>query len=184
MGKQKTKYGYTPQKVDYKVFIFALIPLASAFLYVLSLALMWTVDFPGTKIPLLYPMDFFSIVGLLVYLGFMFLWGWIGTRCAKSGIVFWKLLIGVNIVPILAALLYYVGLIIQGSEGIKDSIFEVIGASGCGFASYTGTMLYYIVSVEFINYIEVGLDLAFMLGVFAIGYSIGVSKKKTTKNSK
>ena len=178
MGNKRVKYGYTPEKVNYKVFLIALVALGSAFLYVLSLSL--TIDL-GI---FLKPMDFFSIVGLVVYAGYMVLWGWIGARCAKSGIVFWKLLLGVNIFPILCTLVYYFGLIIAGSKDIIGSIYEVIGGFGCGFASYTGTLLYYIVSVDFINYIAIALNLAFLMGVFAIGYSIGVSKKKPVKNSK
>ncbi|MCR5457446.1 MAG: hypothetical protein K6F14_05170 [Clostridiales bacterium] len=175
MSNKKVKYGYKPEKVNYKVFLFALVAVASTLLYVLSLSL--TVE-AGIFIK---PMDFFSIVGLVVYLGFMFLWGWIGSVCAKSGIVFWKLMLGVNAFPIFCSLVYYVGLAICGTEAFAESIWEVIGAAGCGFASYTGTMLYYIVSVEFINYITVVLNLAFMLGVFALGFSFGTSKKSKKK---
>lgn len=177
MSNKKVKYGYKPEKVNYKVFLFALVAVASTLLYVLSLSLTVTEGI------FIQPMDFFSIVGLIVYLGFMFLWGWIGVICAKAGIVFWKLLLGVNAFPILCTAVYYVSLAIIGTENFEGSIFEVIGAAGCGFASYTGTLLYYIVSVDFINYIAVILNLAFMLGVFALGFSFGTSKKskKTQK---
>lgn len=178
MSNKKIKYGYTPQKVNYKVFLFALITLASTVLYVLSTGLTMTIDIPGTKVPLIYPMDFFSIVGLLVYLAYMFLWGFIGYKCSKSGIVFWKLLIGINAFPILCTVVFYVGLAIDGMVGLEGDFYEIIGAAGCGFASYIGTVLYYIFKVNFINDISVALNLAFMLGVFALGYSVGTPKKK------
>lgn len=177
MSNKKVKYGYKPEKANYKVFLFSLVAVTSALLYVLSLSSTLEVGI------FIRPMDFFSVVGLIIYLGFMFLWGWIGNICAKSGLVFWKLVLVVNAFPILCTVVYYIGLIILGSNEIIGSICEVIGAAGCGFASYTGTLLYYIVSVDFINYVAVALNLAFMIGVFALGYGFGTSRKskKTEK---
>lgn len=160
-GKQKKGRG---------VYFLALLPVLSVALYLLLMSIGQTENF--------------AIVGILIFIVMIVVWGFAGALFARNGIPFGKAVLVGNAFPLLCAAVYTILYIIAkfaDSEALVN-VAEVIGGLGMGMFGLLGTMLYVIIPLELF---EVYINLVFTLLIFACGFAIGTSgraKKKPLGN--
>lgn len=155
-------------------YLSALIPLASAALYVLLLAITSGIGYEPGKFHFITPLgqqnvSELSLVWFIVAAATVFLWGFCGKKTAKSGVGMIKMTLVANALPILSVILYIVLFIVGGEDT------AAICTLGFGMFLIPGNFIYGLVPL---NYVEIIVDTVLMLGTFAIGYAIGVGEKE------
>ena len=148
------------------IYLLALLPVLSTGLYLLLMSVGQTENF--------------AVLGILVFLVAIAIWGICGALFARSGIPFIKSALIGNAFPILCGVVYtilYVIATFAESEAILN-VAEIIGGLGTGMFGIFGTLLYMVIPLSLF---EVYINLVFCLLVFGIGYAIGISGRAKKK---
>lgn len=163
--------------------LLALVPVASALLYLLLMMITPDVFWDLGKIPIMRPIgqqnvSEFSVIDILIIAATVFVWGSCGAYASKKASLIKSTLIA-NAVPIVCTLIYVV-LNIAVMAGGADTLTDIAAVStlGLGLFSLIGTLVYQLVAA---NVAEVFVDLVIMTGVFIVGYCIGSAKEKKKK---
>ena len=160
------------QKFIWKnVYLLALVPIVSVFLYLAMLA--------GGLLEEIY---IWTVVALVLM---SLVWGACGFLFSRSRVTaFQAILIG-NIFPILTTTAYFLLYVISKfaeSEALFD-IASVIGGLGTGVFGTIGN-IFYVLTPFSLELLQVFVSLAFEIIVFLVGYSIGGSIGKKKKSAK
>ncbi|MBR0235496.1 MAG: hypothetical protein IJQ37_03455 [Clostridia bacterium] len=155
-------------KKSYLVYLWALLPLALAGLYLLMLAI--NADLGA----FLQPITKLSVVGVLLCLLSVFITGFAGFRFSRNGKSYLKSAIIYCSVPLLCALAFTVMLIIGQSESGAALTTLFIG-NGMMLAATDYIML---IIGKTSTAIEAYASLALTVICFTVGYAFGTTKKK------
>lgn len=150
------------------VYLWALVPVASAALFYLMLMIdteIWVLIRPAFR---------FSIVGVLAVCAGFFVTGFAGFRFAKNGVGALKAILIGNAVPILCALAY--GVLVAVGKGTETFVMA-IGELGNGIFSIAALYVTLIAQRTF-SYFEVYIAFGFLIASFVVGYSVGAARKK------
>lgn len=159
---------------SYLAYLFALVPAASAGLYLLLM--IWTSDLkyePG-KFHFITPLGQqdvteFSVVWILCAAATFFVWGLCGRASARCRVGIFKITLAANAIPLLATVLY----IIFSIAGNADA--AAVCTIGYGMFLIPGNFIYSLVPL---NYIEVIINILLTVGTFAVGYATGAGGNK------
>lgn len=148
------------------VYWLALLPILSVGLYLLLMSAGQTENF--------------AVLGILVFLAAIGVWGICGALFARCGVMFLKSVLIANAFPIFCGIVYtvlYVIAAFTGTEAVLNAA-ELIGGLGMGMFGFFGTTLYMVLPLSLF---EVYINLVFCLLVFGIGFAIGASRRAKRK---
>ncbi|MBR7083358.1 MAG: hypothetical protein IKI51_04985 [Clostridia bacterium] len=153
-------------KTKAKVYLWALLPLASAALFYALIAIDFEVSF------LIGPIFRISVVGVLAVLAGFFATGLAGFRFAKNGVGALKAILVGNAIPILATLVY-TAFVVSGNGDVDAG--KVIAEFGNGIFSVVSLYVTVLTNMTF-SFFEVYISFAFLIATFVVGYSVGILK--------
>ena len=154
-----------------------LLPLLGTALYLLALGLVdGRVDVRLGNFPILRPLELPSLVGVLVFMAVIVVWAAVGMIFAGNRVAIGKSLLLAHAIPFATTVIYSVchlltALILEG-DGLTD-FGNLIGSLGMGLFNLVGSYLFLLIPLKIF---EIYVDLAIMVGVFVIGYSIKAGK--------
>ncbi|MBQ0010433.1 MAG: hypothetical protein KBS76_04965 [Ruminococcus sp.] len=154
-----------------------LLPLLGTALYLLALGLVdGRVDVRLGNFPILRPLELPSLVGVLVFMAVIVVWAAVGMIFAGNRVAIGKSLLLAHAIPAATTVIYSVchlltALILEG-DGLTD-FGNLIGSLGMGLFNLVGSYLFLLIPLKIF---EIYVDLAIMVGVFVIGYSIKAGK--------
>ncbi len=148
------------------VYLWALLPIASAVLFYALIAIDFEVSF------LIGPIFRISVVGVFAVLAGFFATWLAGFRFAKNGVGALKAILIGNAIPILTTLVY-TAFVVSGNGDVDAG--KVIGEFGNGIFSVVSLYVTVLSKMTF-SFFEVYISFAFLILAFVVGYSVGILK--------
>lgn len=148
------------------VYLWTLMPIASAALFYALIAIDFEVSF------LIGPIFRISVVGVLTVLAGFFMTWLAGFRFAKCGVGALKAILIGNAIPIVTTLIYTV-FVVSGNGDVDAG--KVIAEFGNGIFSVVSLYITVLANRTF-SFFEVYISFAFLIASFVVGYSVGILK--------